>query len=529
MSRSIGMVDLTQGMNTSDPLTVGALEKWGDGGSLLPRELGALALGTNVTVPIMDAATGRYTGETRIGDLDNAATKPILLPVMEAAIYAETFWRHNTGRSYGHKPEVMAEALEAARSNVGELLGYDPSRHTVVFTSNTSHGMNLLSDIAARDPKHYFVLSLMSHHSAQLPAREKGKYRFFGLHPDGTYDLDSIEQILASLSRQYQVYLVIESESNITGYKPDLKAICAIAGKYGAKVFIDHAQGASNVPIDLGSLEADAFIALSGHKMYALAGSGAVVGPTAFFAGVPMMPAGGTITAVTGDTIFYAEPPLNQEPGTVAYTPQISFGKAAALLKSTGMDKIEEYERRLTQRVLDKLSAVEGVEIIGGVDMLKMRRGPVVSIALKDTLGVWGGMVEYFPPAFIGTALKLFYGIGTRVGFYCSHPYGYFMRGVGAEEANAHALLHMEKRIPGCALLPGDEKIYTTRFSFSMATPPELLDSIPAMLESIRHLSPNNCVIKPDFEGNRWLVDSPERLQIPGELFDLNRNTPCFR
>ena len=193
------------------------------------------------------------------------------------------------------------------------------------------------------------------------------------------------------------------------------------------------------------------------------------------------------------------------------------------LLMDAGMDKIERHERAMTRRLLESFRRVEGLEIIGEPDIDKVDRGPVVSIALKGTEAAWKG--DYIPPAFVGTALSLFYGIGTRVGFYCAHPYGYFMRQAAPEAVHEHALRHMEKRIPGCVLLPGDEKIYTTRFSFSFAVTEHCLDGLPDVLTAIRDLSYNNCVIKPDFAHSRWVVDGPG-YPAPAKFFNLAARRP---
>ncbi len=506
-----------------------SLAAFADGEKLSARDLGNLVCGSDLRMNVMDLRSGGRRGSVPITDLDLAATKPLFVPVLEAAMHLQASFRHNTGRSNGVKPEVMTQALEDSREIIGEFFGIDPGRHVVIFRERTSIGMPGLIKIALRDRKHIFLLSLASHHSAQLPARIEGRYQFFALNPNGTYDMDDLETRLKAAGKSYHPYIVIESETNMTGYKPPVAEVCALAEKYGAKVFIDHAQGAANHRLSLKDLPGDVFLAISGHKCYAIEGSGAVIGPADFFKGVPEFATGGTISAVTKERIFFDRPPINQEHGTQVYIAQISLGKALSLLMDAGMDKIEEIERRKTAKLIKGLREVEGIEIIGEPDMNVADRGPVVTISMKGAEDVWSDMPNcYIPPAFIGKALNVGWGIGTRVGYYCAHPYGYFLRKVPDDVALKHALEHAAKGRAGCGLLPGDEWIYVTRFSFSFVTPDVNLQRLPGILNEIRGLSYKNSVIKPDFESGVWYVDGGENDSKANahSRFDLSARGP---
>ncbi len=484
-----------------------SLAAFARGEVLSARQLSNLVCGSNLRTNVINLQTGRNRGSVPVTDLDLAATKPVFVPVLETAMHLQTSFRHNTGRSNAAKAEVMTQALEDSREMIGEFFGIDPDRHVVIFRERTSIGMPGLIKIAARDHNHMFLLSLASHHSAQLPARVDGRYQFFGIKSNGTYDLDDLETRLKAVSAYYRPYVVIESETNMTGYKPPVAEVCALAEKHGAKVFIDHAQGAANHKLSLKDLPGDVFLAISGHKCYAIEGSGAVIGPTDFFKGVPEFAAGGTISAVTREQVFFDRPPINQEHGTQVYIAQISLGKALSLLRDAGMDTIEEIERQKTSTLIEGLRQVEGLEIIGEPDMNIADRGPVVTIAMKGAEEVWSDMPNcYIPPAFIGKALNEGWGIGTRVGYYCAHPYGYFLRRVPDDVALKHAAEHAAKGRAGCGLLAGDEWIYTTRFSFSFVTPDECLQGLPGILNKIRGLSYKNSVIKPDFKSGVWYV-----------------------
>jgi len=495
------------GLNLGNASVRSALGAYANGERLSAKHLSSLVCGSNLTTRAIDLRTGTDIGSVPITDLDLAATKPVFVPVLETAMHLQASFRHNTGRSNGVKPEVMTQALEDSREIIGKFFDIDPARHVVIFRERTSIGMPGLIKIAARDKNHMFLLSLASHHSAQLPARVEGRYQFFGLNPNGTYNMDDLEERLKAVSTYYHPYVVIESETNMTGYKPPVEEVCKLAAKYGAKVFIDHAQGAANHRLSLKDLPGDVFLAISGHKCYAIEGSGAVIGPTDFFKGVPEFATGGTISAVTREQMFFDRPPINQEHGTQVYIAQISLGKALSLLMDAGMDNIEAIERHKTAGLIEGLGQVEGLEIIGEPDMDVADRGPVVTISMRGAENVWSEMPNcYIPPAFIGKALNVGWGIGTRVGYYCAHPYGYFLRGVPDDVALEHAMAHAAKGRAGCGLLAGDEWIYMTRFSFSFVTPDRALNKLPGILSQIRELSYKNSVIQPDFESGVWYI-----------------------
>ncbi len=240
-----------------------SLAAFANGEILSAGHLSNLVCGSNLKTNVINLQTGRNRGSVPITDLDLAATKPLFVPVLETAMHLQASFRHNTGRSNGVKPEVMTQALEDSREIIGKFFGIDPDRHVVIFRERTSIGMPGLIKIAARDHNHMFMLSLASHHSAQLPARIEGRYQFFGLKPNGTYDMDDLETRLKAAGKYYHPYIVIESETNMTGYKPPVAEVCALAEKYGAKVFIDHAQGAANHRLSLKDLPGDVFLAIT--------------------------------------------------------------------------------------------------------------------------------------------------------------------------------------------------------------------------------------------------------------------------
>ncbi|MFA5840195.1 MAG: aminotransferase class V-fold PLP-dependent enzyme [Candidatus Margulisiibacteriota bacterium] len=511
------------GLRTDAP-TLRALDTLIRGKKLGVEELRHLIPGSSRQVMVFDPHTGTPTGLVPHIKMNYAATKPTILPVLDTTTHLELL-RENVGRSAGPDAEVMSQALEEARDIVGRFVGYNRDRDVVVFVENTTAAMNLLVRKAvANNPNLHFVVSLAAHHSTQLPARETGHFHFFRLKPDGSYDLNSLEDELISAKKLgTKVILCIESESNVTGIKNPIKEICALADMYDVTVFIDHAQGGSNIPINLTELPGEVYVAISGHKLYGPTGSGAVIGPMELFIGPALNPGGGEVSGVTSEKIFYSKPPHNCEAGTPAFIAQIGFAKALSLLMEVGLENIAERERQLLTTFWPKLLSVEGLQVLGGQDLSAFPRGPVVSFRLQNLEGT-----DFIAPGFIGYALQAFYGVDSRVGQFCAHTFIYHLLGIDIGLANKHAELHAALGKAGCAALEGDQHFHSTRFSWAFPTTDAELSALPDMLREIQHLWPNNSVLQLDKNRGAFHIPGQPNILTEG-TFSLQRRTPYLK
>ena len=84
-----------------------------------------------------------------------------------------------------------------------------PSSENVIFTRNTTEGINLVANtwaLANINPGDEILLTEMEHHSNLVPwqklARDKGaKLRFIPVAPDGTLNLAELDQLLNHQTR----------------------------------------------------------------------------------------------------------------------------------------------------------------------------------------------------------------------------------------------------------------------------------------------------------------------------------------
>src|SRR5436305_921402 len=178
------------------------------------------------------------------------------------------------------------------------------------------------------------------------------------------------------------------------------------ARKYGAPVLIDGAQWAPHARIDVQDLDCD-FYTFSGHKIFAPTGSGVVYGKADLLERMnPFQGGGDMIKSVTFEKTTYADLPNKFEAGTPAIASQIGLGAAIDYLNIVGREKAADYEHELLRYATERLSAIEGVRIIG---------------TAREKLSVLSFTIENVHPHDIGTILDQ-QGIAIRAGHHCAQP-----------------------------------------------------------------------------------------------------------
>src|SRR3989338_2940085 len=95
------------GIRHADPRIKAALLAWVNGAKLGVGELSRLAIGTAKQVAVYDPyKPGQATGHVFERKWNLAASRPLLLPVQDAAVHLDCFYRENVGRGSGPSSEV---------------------------------------------------------------------------------------------------------------------------------------------------------------------------------------------------------------------------------------------------------------------------------------------------------------------------------------------------------------------------------------------------------------------------------------
>jgi selenocysteine lyase/cysteine desulfurase len=292
-------------------------------------------------------------------------------------------------------------------------------------------------------PEGTHVVCFAGEHHANLLPWTRCSVRYLPVPETPAEMLATLEETLRDLPPCDDPHLVaITGASNVTGEIWPIADIARVAHHNGARVLVDAAQLAPHAPIDMARDGVD-FLALSGHKLYAPYGAGALIGERDWLsAGDPFLRGGGAVKLVTVDETLWADLPDRQEAGSPNVVGAVALGVACDTLAEAGMDRIAQEERELLQHARTRMAAIDGVETYRVWPADHPRVG-LATFNLADT-----------PYDLLAAVLSAEHGIGIRHGCFCAHPL--MMRLLRVDDAEMHRLVdetragHHE-RLPGAA------------------------------------------------------------------------------
>ncbi len=388
-------------------------------------------VGIEAQVPLLDGTRRQYV------NFDNAASTPALAPVFDK-VNEFLVWYSSVARGAGFKSQIATEAYELAHDIVACFLGANLETNTVIFGKNTTEAMNKAAYRFPLTPEDIVLVSLMEHHSNDLPWRQRATVHHVGVRDDGALDEDDYDQLLERYAGRVKL-VAISGAQNVTGYINPIHRLAEKAHAVGARICIDAAQLAPHRAIDMRPDDDPQhldFVAIAGHKMYAPYGTGALVGPKAIFEqGTPDQVGGGTVRLVTREEVRWAGAPERDEAGSPNVVGAVALAQAILCLQEIGMDAIARHEAELTAYALRRLRQIRGLHIYGPTD----------PDSAGERLGTFPFTVEGADHYKVSAVLSCEGGIGVRNGFFCAHPYLLHLLGISGEEA----LNHLEEMLGG--------------------------------------------------------------------------------
>jgi selenocysteine lyase/cysteine desulfurase len=418
----------------------------------------AAMIGADVEVPCVDGRMRRYV------NLDYAASTPAMVGVL-AAVEEFLPWYSSVHRGSGYKSQLATAAYEGARGAVGEFVGAGDG--TVVLVRNTTEAINVLS---AALPEGTAVLSTaVEHHANMLPWR---RHDVTVLPvPGSAWELVERCEHALRVARPRIGLVAVTGASNVTGEVWPLAELAAVAHHYGAELLVDAAQLAPHRAIDMTAAGID-YLALSGHKLYAPFGAGALVSRgRALEQGEPLLRGGGAIDLVTLDDVIWADAPERYEAGSPNVVGAVALGAACRILDQLGMDRVAAHERALAARLATGLARVPGHR------SLVLWSDPAVDRVALATFNLDG-----LRHPLLAAILSAEHAIGVRHGCFCAHPLLTDLLGVPAGELDR---LRAEMRAGERPALPG-----AVRASFGLGTTAEDVDRLADALGQIARSGP---------------------------------------
>ncbi len=341
--------------------------------------------------------------------LDNAASaqKPRQVIERVARVYATGY--ANVHRGLHYLSEKATADYEGARETIRAYINAR-STHEVVYTRGATEAINMVAATWGRrnlGPGDEIIVTYMEHHSNIVPWQmlrdEKGLVlKGVAIGPDGTFDIAAFKALLTDRTRMVAVTHV----SNVLGTVVPVKEVIDLAHAAGATVLIDGCQAVQHMTVDVQDLDCD-FYVFSGHKLYGPSGIGVLYGKEALLEAMPPYQGGGEmISSVTLEKSEWADLPHKFEAGTPAIAQAIGLGAAIDYVTAIGVDRIGEHERDLITYATQRLSAVDGLRLVG---------------TAAGKVSVVSFVMDCAHPHDIATTVDR-QGVAVRAGHHCAQP-----------------------------------------------------------------------------------------------------------
>lgn len=339
---------------------------------------------------------------------DNGATsqKPQVVIDAISKYYQEI--NANIHRGVHTLSQLATDAYEASRGKIQNHINAK-FPHEVLFTSGTTHGINLVANGFASLLKSgdEVLVSALEHHSNIVPwqmlcEKTGAILRVIPMNENGELILSEFDKLLSNKTK----IVTVNHISNALGTVNPIKYMIEKSHEFGAAILIDGAQAVPHLKPDVQELDCD-FYVFSGHKICGPTGTGILYGKEDWLNKLPPYQGGGEmIKEVTFEKTTYAELPHKFEAGTPNIAGGIVLGTAVDYMNEIGFENIQIQEKELLEYGTKRLLEIEGLKIYG---------------TSKDKTSVISFNIEGIHPYDIGTIIDKL-GIAVRTGHHCAQP-----------------------------------------------------------------------------------------------------------
>ncbi|SFS05160.1 cysteine desulfurase / selenocysteine lyase [Dyella sp. OK004] len=340
---------------------------------------------------------------------DNANTSQKPLSVIEAVDEHYRLHNANVSRAVHQLGEEATAAYEGAREKLARFINAT-SRNELVLTSGTTQAANLVAysyALPKLQPGDAIVTTVMEHHANIVP------WQIIAQRSGATVKAAPIDQRGELIVEEFVKLLTPEVKlacvahvSNVLGTVNPIRELARECRKRGIPLLVDGSQAVPHRPVDVQALGCD-FYMLTGHKMLAPTGTGALWARKELLQAMPPFFGGGEmIREVSFDGTTFAEPPHRFEAGTPNIAGFAGLSAAIDYYDSIGFEAIHAWEQQLLAYATDRLREVPGLRLFGEAK----EKEPVISF-----------LIEGAQATDMATLLDL-QGVAVRSGHHCAHP-----------------------------------------------------------------------------------------------------------
>lgn len=341
--------------------------------------------------------------------LDNSASSQMPEMVANRMDHYHRNEHSNVHRGVHTLSQQATDEYEETRKKVQRLINAE-HEHEVIYTTGTTDSINLVADSFGRkfiEEGDEIILSQMEHHAnivpwQQIADRKGAVIKVIPVNDDGELIWDEFVSLLSDKT----AIVAVAHVSNALGTINPVKDIVAKAHDFNVPVLLDGAQAAPHTKVDVQDLDAD-FYAFSSHKMCGPTGFGILYGKEKYLEAMPPYRSGGDmIDKVSFEETTFNRLPFKFEAGTPPIVAGIGFGTAIDYLNGIGIQNIAKREHKLLEYGTQKLTAIDGLRIIGTAE----HKASVISFVFND-----------IHAHDVGTILDK-KGVAVRTGHHCAQP-----------------------------------------------------------------------------------------------------------
>lgn len=289
--------------------------------------------------------------------LDNAATSfPKPFEVIRSVNEAFSLYGANPGRSGHNMSLASAGAVFETREKLNSFFnGY--GSEFVSFFPNCTYALNTAIKGIVKKGDH-IIISSLEHNSVSRPVHtlKKNGYADYSIFGVGETDDETIENFRKSFTPKTKL-CVVTAVSNVFGNILPIKELSEIAHGYGALFFVDGAQAAGVLKLDMKEQGIDC-LCVPGHKgLLGPMGTGALLHENLDFESLIQ---GGTGTS-SFELLQPSEYPERLESGTLNVPGIVGLGKGVETVERYGIENIYNRESELCEELFDGLKNIENV------------------------------------------------------------------------------------------------------------------------------------------------------------------------
>ncbi|MBB6213280.1 cysteine desulfurase [Borreliella californiensis] len=345
---------------------------------------------------------------------DNAATSQKPKNVIYSNVEYYENYNANVHRS-GHKFAIQSSIkIEKTRELVKNFINAESTKN-IIFTSGTTDGINTIASSFFYSKyfkkKDEIILTTLEHNSNLLPWVNLANLanltiKLAKFNEMGIITPEEIEKLITEKTK----LISISGINNTLGTINDLESIGKIAKKYNICLFVDAAQMAPHIKIDIKKIGCD-FLVFSGHKMLAPTGIGILYISNNMAEKLHSSKLGGNTVEeifIENEKIKFksSDCPNKFESGTPNIAGIIGLEEAIKYLNNISMNFILEHDQQLIEYGVKKLQELDEVEFILNTNL---KRNSIISFTVKN---IHSHDIE----TYLDTM-----GIATRAGKTCSY------------------------------------------------------------------------------------------------------------